>query len=73
MIINTNTKILATLNTSHLLLLTNKLLLFFFHLNEEKAMAVLPSKVHDLEDERDGSQSPVEPLPIYQQRDNYFS
>lgn len=36
-------------------------------------MAVLPSRVNNLDDERDGSQSPVEPLPIYQQRDNYFS
>lgn len=39
----------------------------------EKAMAVLPSKIAELEDERELSQSPVEPLPIYQQRDNYFS
>lgn len=36
-------------------------------------MAVLPSEISRLEDERDGSQSPAEPLPIYQQRDNYFS
>lgn len=36
-------------------------------------MAVLPSKVSEMEDERELSQSPVEPLPIYQQRDNYFS
>jgi hypothetical protein len=39
----------------------------------EKAMAVLPSKVSELEDERESSQSPVDPLPLYQQRDNYFS
>ncbi|XP_070507021.1 uncharacterized protein kmr isoform X12 [Chironomus tepperi] len=39
----------------------------------EKAMAVLPSKISELEDERELSQSPVDPLPIYQQRDNYFS
>lgn len=39
----------------------------------EKAMAVLPSKIHELEEERELSQSPVEPLPIYQQRDNFFS
>lgn len=39
----------------------------------EKAMAVLPSKVASLESEREESQSPIEPLPIYQQRDNYFS
>lgn len=36
-------------------------------------MAVLPSKISQLEEEREQSQSPVEPLPIYQQRDNYFS
>lgn len=40
---------------------------------QERAMAVLPSQVAELEDERDSSQSPVDPLPIYQQRDNYFS
>ena len=34
-------------------------------------MAVLPSQISELDDERD--QSPDEPLPIYQQRDNYFS
>ena len=55
-----------------MIILINEHFLFYF-LNEEKAMAVLPSRVSDLEDERDGSQSPVEPLPIYQQRDNYFS
>lgn len=42
-------------------------------LSTEKAMAVLPSKVASLESEREESQSPIEPLPIYQQRDNYFS
>lgn len=38
-------------------------------------MAVLPSKVSELEeeDDRDSSESPVDPLPLYQQRDNYFS
>jgi len=37
-------------------------------------MAVLPSKVSEMEDEeREQSQSPVDPLPLYQQRDNFFS
>lgn len=35
-------------------------------------MAVLPSNVSQLgDDERD--QSPSDPLPLYQQRDNYYS
>lgn len=36
----------------------------------EKAMA---ATVGRLEDDREGSQSPIEPLPLYQQRDNFFS
>lgn len=36
-------------------------------------MAVLPSRVSEMEEERELSQSPDEPLPIYQQRDNFFS
>lgn len=46
---------------------------FFSPLTTEKAMAVLPSTVRDLDEERELSQSPVDPLPIYQQRDNFFS
>lgn len=36
-------------------------------------MAVLPSQISQLEEDRELSQSPVDPLPLYQQRDNYFS
>lgn len=56
-----------------MILINENFFFSFISSNEEKAMAVMPSRVNNLDDERDGSQSPVEPLPIYQQRDNYFS
>lgn len=40
----------------------------------EKAMAALPSKVAELQNNiSEEDHSPVTPLPIYQQRDNFFS
>ncbi|CRK88820.1 CLUMA_CG002653, isoform A [Clunio marinus] len=40
---------------------------------KERAMAGLPSRINEMESEREQSQSPVDPLPIYQQRDNFFT